>query len=150
MRACPQEGIELIKKYEGLKLQKYLCPGGYWTIGYGHKLKPDESYESITEEEAFNLLIQDLLDIGLRLRPLLKPEIYWGLNSGQLSAIYSFTFNVGPGAFQRSTLRQKINRQDDVEETGDEFLRWSYGGGKWLKGLYLRRLEERRLYVNGK
>ncbi len=138
--------VELIKRFEGLRLKAYRCPAGYLTIGYGHILedKPENWGLVISEEDAERLLWSDLkiFERGVLKRLRVKVDDW------MLDALVSFTFNVGLGNFERSTLRLKVNRGDFLE-AGDEFLKWVRAGGVVLRGLILRREAERELYLEG-
>lgn len=139
----PQAAIDLAKRFEGFhrvakvdpgRAQPYICPAGYWTIGYGHLC--ESNHPPITEVEAEVYLAQDLqtaLAATLRYCPVLATE-----PEGRLSAILDFTFNLGAGRLQTSTLRRRIN-QRDWATAGMELRRWVYGGGKVLRGLVMRR-----------
>jgi lysozyme len=112
------------------------------TIGYGHLCKPD--HPPITQIEAESYLAQDMtkaLSAALRMCPVLAGE-----SEARLAAIVDFTFNLGAGRLQTSTLRRRIN-QRDWEGAGQELRRWVYGGGKVLPGLVSRRDAELRLLV---
>lgn len=127
----------LIKRFEGLRLEAYRCPAGVWTIGYGHTGGVCQGMK-ITEAEAEWLLEEDLKPVLAAL-----PE---GLNVNRRAALASFVFNVGVGAFNRSTLRRMIVENSDNPCIADEFARWRYGGGKVLPGLVARRRAEAELY----
>jgi lysozyme len=129
----------LIKKFEGFRSKAYKCAGGYLTIGYGH-LTNDEDKE-ITEIEAEILLKQDLQIAVKAINRLVIVE----LKQNQFDALLSFIFNVGSGAFQRSVMRQKINR-DEHELVPEEFMKWVWAGGKKQAGLIKRRMTEAKLY----
>ncbi len=149
MTAVPQAAIDLAKRFEGFhrshkndpgRAHPYICPAGYWTIGYGHLCEPTHS--PITEAEAEGYLLRDLqgaLTGTLRYCPVLanEPEV-------RLAAIVDFTFNLGAGRLQTSTLRRRIN-QRDWPGAASELRRWVYGGGKVLPGLIARREAECRL-----
>lgn len=149
MIAVPQPAIELAKRFEGFhrvrkddpgRAHPYLCPAGYWTIGYGHLC--DLEHPPITEAEAEDYLAVDLataLAATLRHCPVLANE-----PEGRLAAIVDFTFNLGAGRLQTSTLRRRIS-QRDWEAAATELGRWVYGGGKVLPGLVARRKAERDL-----
>lgn len=140
-RKTPPQGIELIKYFEGYSSKEYLCPAGYRTIGYGHKCLDGEIYNVICQEFALQLLMIDLQNFEFAvLRNIDVP-----LSDNQYAALISFTYNLGPAALQRSTLRQKIN-YGDYDEITSEFLRWIYVIGKKSKGLILRRRAEARLF----
>ena len=89
----------LIKQFEGLRLEAYRCPAGIWTIGYGHTAGVSEGMK-ITEVEAERLLLEDL-------KPVLA-VLPSGLNANRRAALASFVFNVGVGAFCRSTIRRLV------------------------------------------
>ena len=149
--AVPAAAIELAKRFEGFhrvpkhdphRAHPYVCPAGYWTIGYGHLCDPKHS--PITEEEAESYLAHDLqtaLAATLRYCPVLATE-----PDGRLAAIVDFAFNLGAGRLQTSTLRRRIN-QRDWSQAANELQRWVYGGGKPLPGLVLRRREESKLLL---
>lgn len=152
MIAVPQAAIDLAKRFEGFhrvpksdpgRAHPYLCPAGYWTIGYGHLCQPD--HPPITPAEAEDLLAADLrfaLAATLRLCPVLATE-----PESRLAAIVDFTFNLGPGRLQSSTLRRRIN-QRDWSGAAKQLGRWVYGGGKVLPGLVARRLAEATILLN--
>ncbi len=151
MIAVPRVAIELAKRFEGFhrvpradpgRAHPYVCPAGYWTIGYGRLCKPD--HPPITEAEAETYLAEDLqtaLRATLRYCPGLATE-----DSGQLAAIVDFTFNLGAGRLQSSTLRRRIN-QRLWSAAAEELKRWVYGGGRILPGLVARREAERQLFI---
>ena len=146
MIEVPRAAIDLAKRFEGFhrvakadpgRAHPYICPAGYWTIGYGHLCDP--RHPPITENEAEAYLALDLqtaLAATLRYCPVLATE-----PEGRLAAIVDFTFNLGAGRLQSSTLRRRINQSDWFTST-QELSRWVYGGGKVLLGLKLRREAE--------
>ena len=144
MRHITDEGIELIKRFEGFSSSIYICPAGYPTIGYGHVVRDDEKQrfaEDIDKDEGENLLCRDVRWAeGGVLRLIDIP-----LTDGQFDALVSFTFNLGTGALQRSTLRRKVNREEH-DKVPREFMRWVWAGGKRLKGLERRRRAEAGAY----
>jgi len=143
MRHITQEGLDLIKRFEGFSSTIYICPGGYPTIGYGHVVKKHEDFSSgINEVEAENLLRQDA---GIAEHLVLRLMIHVPLTDGQFDALVSFTFNLGGGVLQRSTLRRKVNREEHGQVPA-QFMRWVWAGGRKLKGLVRRRKAEIFLY----
>ena len=143
----PKTAIELAKRFEGFERKvkfgteitaiPYVCPAGFWTIGYGHLCEP--KHPPITEAEAEIYLASDLqtaLAATLRYCPVLATE-----PEGRLPAVVDFTFNLGAGRLQTSTLRRRIN-QRDWPSAAQELRRWVYGGGKVLPGLVARREAE--------
>lgn len=142
MRHVTETGVALIKQFEGFSPTPYLCPAGYWTVGYGHVIKSEYAYpDPITEDHASQIL---KTDIEAAERAVLR-LINVPLTDGQFDALVSFTFNLGGGALQRSTLRKKANREEH-DEAADEFRKWVYAGGRKLPGLIRRRAAEAELY----
>lgn len=136
-------GKDLIKKYEGCKLEAYKCPAGIWTIGYGHTGQDVFEGKTITQQEADNLLSKDLTRFEKFLNRIIKVPI----NQNQFNALASFTYNVGMGALQNSTLLKKLNNNDLIG-AANEFDRWVYANGKKLEGLIKRRKEEKDLFLS--
>ena len=142
----PQAAIDLAKQFEGFhrvpkhdlyRAYPYICPAGFWTIGYGHLCDPN--HPPISEDEAEDYLTQDLqsaLRATLRYCTVLTNE-----SAGRLSAIVDFTFNLGAGRLQTSTLMRRIN-QRDWQSAAFELGRWVRGGGRVLPGLVARREAE--------
>lgn len=151
MIAVPQAAIDLAKRFEGFhrvpradpgRAHPYVCPAGYWTIGYGHLCDP--KHLPITEAEAESYLAADLmtaLNATLRYCPVLATE-----HEARLAAIVDFTFNLGAGRLQTSTLRRRIN-QRNWSAAAVELARWVYGAGRVLPGLVARRQAEERLLL---
>lgn len=152
MIEMPNTAIALAKQFEGFERRvkqgtqiaaiPYVCPAGFWTIGYGHLCSPD--HPPITAAEGEIYLAQDLskaLNATLRYCPVLATE-----PDGRLAAIVDFTFNLGAGRLQTSTLRRRINQQD-WPSAARELRRWVYGGGKVLPGLVARREAETALLL---
>lgn len=136
------DAYELIKQFEGLRLEAYLCPAGIWTIGYGHT--SDVSPNSfITIQEADEYLHRDVASVEMQLN-----KLNLSLSQCQWDAIVSFVFNVGIGNFKASTLLAKIRINPDDNSIMDEFLRWVYANGKVMRGLQKRRLAEMKLYFS--
>ncbi len=145
MRHITRNGIDLIKKFEGFEPEIYLDAAGLPTIGYGHLIRKGEHkmFENGISREAGEALL--IKDVQAAERAVLR-LIDVPLTDGQFDALVSFTFNVGSGALQRSTLRRKVNREEH-NEVPREFLRWVWAGGRKLKGLVRRRQEESTLYM---
>jgi lysozyme len=158
IRTIPQEAVDLIKRFEGLKLKAYICAAGFITVGWGHvlsgvhaaklKVSNPERYKQlmstkVTIEEAEVLLRQDLRLSALAVLKLTNVE----LTNGQYAALISFVFNLGAGKYQRSTLRMKLNRKE-YEDAAEEFPKWVYGDGKVQPGLKTRRASEQMLFLS--
>ena len=137
------EGINLIKKFEGLRLEAYLCPAGVWTIGYGHT-KGVKKGQVITQLEADNLLKEDLSSFEKGVTSLIKSNI----NQNQFDSLVSFAFNLGLANLKSSTLLKKVNANPNDRTIVDEFIKWIYAGGKPLEGLKRRRQAEAYLYFS--
>lgn len=152
--------VEMIKHHEGVKLRPYRCPALLWTIGVGHVLYPQQAKLKVEERKSYPLnpehdkqwteggvdaiFRSDLtrFETGvLRLCPSSADS------QAQFDALVSFSFNVGLGNLQSSTLRMKYNR-GEVEGAADEFSKWVRGGGKILPGLVKRRADERALFLS--
>jgi len=139
--------INLIKKFEGCKLESYLCPASKVTIGYGSILwsdgKPVKIGEKISLDTAEKLLMWELKNKSVVLQNL-------NLNQNQFDSCLSLIYNIGIGNWQKSTLLKKITLNLNDESIPDEFLKWNKArvNGKLteLKGLTKRRLAESNLY----
>ncbi|HEY9880348.1 MAG TPA: lysozyme [Leptolyngbyaceae cyanobacterium] len=140
-------GLEIIKHFEGVRLKAYQDSVGVWTIGYGHTSMAGPPNVTpgltISSAEAENILKRDLgvFEKGVDAAVTVTP------NSDQFSALVSFAFNVGLGNLRSSTLLKKFNA-GDARGAAEEFLRWSYAGGKQLPGLLRRRNAERALFLS--
>lgn len=146
MRHVTEEGLNLIKRFEGFSPTMYVCPAGYSTIGYGHVVLAHEQVQfaaGITQAEATKLLRKD---VSIAERAVLR-LISVPLTDGQFDALVSFTFNLGAGALQRSTLRRKVNRGEH-ESVPAELMKWVWAAGKRLLGLVRRRQEEGIVYTS--
>jgi lysozyme len=149
---------KLIIHHEGVRYKPYRCPAALWTCGIGSVLYPDQAKLPMAERLTYELKKPDnrvwskdevnaLLEFDLK-RFVRGVARYCPapLTQGQLDALVSFSFNVGLGTLQRSTLRQKHNR-GDFAGAADEFLKFTKGGGRVLKGLVNRRNDERAMYL---
>jgi len=153
------KAIEMIKHHEGVRFKPYQCPAKLWTIGVGHVLYPDqgkipvdqrgtyalrpEDNRQFSKEEVDGILRNDLD----RFERGVEKFCPVALTQGQFDGLVSFSFNVGLGTLQRSTLRQKVLR-GDKEGAAEELLKYCMAGGKVLKGLQNRRLDERALFLS--
>jgi len=140
-------GIALIKHHEGVRSRPYRCPANLWTVGVGHligngKLLPDSYNRTFTKEEIDALLVRDLSRFERGISKML-PNVL--LRQCEFDCLVSFAFNLGLGAFQRSTLRQALLRGDKTQAMAS-LLKYCRGGGKILRGLQTRRLDEKALF----
>lgn len=136
-----EAGINLIKNFESLALQSYLCPAGKLSIGYGHTegVAPGEQ---ITPQQADELLRQDLS----RSERFINRLVTVPLNQNQFDALISFCFNVGSGNLQNSTLLRLLN-EGKYNAAAEQFLAWNRMRGQVLEGLTRRREAERNLFL---
>jgi len=138
-----QEGLSLIKKFEGCELEAYKCAAGVWTIGYG-STKGVKEGDTLTEEETDNLLLHEMDEYeGYVLEAVEMP-----LSQHQFDAIVSWTFNLGPSNLKASTMLKVLNK-GNYEDVPAQIKRWNKAGGKVLEGL-IRRREAEALLFEGK
>ena len=133
-------GLDLIKRFEGCVLTAYLDVIGMHTIGYGHT-GGVKIGDKITQEQADKLLENDVLVRVNAVNNALRRPV----TQGQFDALVSFTYNVGVGNFQRSTLLKMINR-GEAADASPQFLLWNKAGGKVFAGLTRRREAEKAMY----
>lgn len=139
--AISKPGVELIRRFEGLRLEAYCCPAGVLTIGYGHTGADVTKGKTITLDEAEALLRADLLEFEKRVQQIVTAP----LTQGQFDAMVSFAYNIGIGALQRSTLLRTLNAEDYAGASA-EFMRWTKAGAVELPGLVKRRTAEREMF----
>ena len=142
-----QATIDLVKRFEGLELEAYRDPVGVWTIGYGHSERagygpmPGPGM-TITQAEAEALLAEGLERFAQRVGPLLKRKP----TENQFGAMVSLAYNIGVGAFSKSTCLRRFNA-GDIDGAADALTWFNKAGGKVLRGLVRRREEERDLFL---
>jgi lysozyme len=139
--------IALIKHHEGVRSRPYRCPANLWTVGVGHligdgKSLPDSWNRTFTEAEIDGILKSDLRRFELGVHKML-PNV--PLRQHEFDSIISFCFNLGLGCFQRSTLRQALLR-GDKKAAMESLVKYCRAGGKILRGLQIRRLDEKALF----
>ena len=140
-------GIALIKHHEGVRSRPYRCPANLWTVGVGHligngKSLPDSWNRTFSAEEIDGILKSDLRRFELGVHKML-PNV--SLRQHEFDALVSFCFNLGLGCFQRSTLRQALLR-GNKKAAMESLVKYCRAGGKILKGLQTRRLDEKALF----
>ena len=135
-----QEGLNLIKHFEGCELQAYKCPAGVWTIGYGH-IKGVSEGMTITQDEAEQMLIDEMAEYEGYVNKLVTVE----LNQNQFDAMVSWVYNLGGGNLSASTLLKVLNA-GDYDGVPAQMMRWNKAGGKVLEGLTKRRQAEADLF----
>lgn len=140
--------VDLVKKFEGLELESYICPAGVLTVGYGHTGKDVKKGMAISPTRADELLEKDLAGAEAQVRKLVKVD----LTENQLVALTSFVFNLGVGNLRESTLLKKLNAGDYSGAAG-EFDKWVFATVKGVKtkltGLVSRRKAEAALFMKG-
>lgn len=145
MKTSPK-GIDLIKRSEGCKLEAYPDPATGaepWTIGYG-STKGVTKGMKISLAEAEFMLVRDLLAFEAGVTNLVKTKI----NQDQFDALVCFSYNVGLGNLQSSTLLKMVNN-NDFAGAAQQFQRWNKANGKVMNGLTTRRLAEAKLFAGG-
>ena len=143
------KAFDIIKVFEGEKLKAYPDTGGIWTIGYGTTINPDTGLpikkgDVIDKATAERWLKQDIEKRQYALSKLIKVPV----TANQLSALTSLAYNIGLGAFQKSTLLRLLNQKAPIQQVADQFLRWNRINGKTSTGLTKRRELERKLFLN--
>ena len=158
MNVSPK-AIAMIKHHEGVRQKPYQCPARLWTIGVGHVMWPEQGRLKLEDRNAFPVRPEDMRTYtmeevdGILRADLARFErgvsqfITVPLTQGMFDALVSFSFNVGLGTLQRSTLRAKLNR-GDKEGAAEELLKYCMAGGKILKGLQNRRIDERAMFMS--
>ena len=132
--------------YEGCELQAYVCASGIKTVGYGHTGPDVHMGMTITQEQADQLLRDDLQ----RFEKAVADQIDVSLTQHQLDALVSWSFNVGTGAMSESTLRRRLNQGEDVNLVlSQELPKWCKGANGPLPGLVKRRDAEVKLALEG-
>ena len=158
MNVSPK-AIKMIQHHEGVRLNPYQCPAKLWPVGVGHVMFPEQGKLKIEQRDAFtppadamrkytmeevNGILRRDLD---RFERGVEKFCPVALTQGMFDGLVSFSFNVGLGTLQRSTLRQKLLR-GDKEGAAEELLKYCMAGGKILKGLQNRRIDERAVFLS--
>ena len=158
MNVSPK-ALEVIRHHEGVRQKPYRCPAKLWTVGVGHVLYPEQGKLKLEDRDSVPLKIEDFRIFSMdEVNAILKSDLARfergvaqycpvPLTQGMFDGLVSFSFNVGLGTLQRSTLRQKLLR-GDKEGTAEELLKYCMAGGKILKGLQNRRIDERAMFLS--
>jgi GH24 family phage-related lysozyme (muramidase) len=137
-----EAAMEFVKQEEGCRKTAYKDAGGIKTVGYGHVvMKKDKLFGKLTEAQMEALLRNDVLHA----QQTVLRNVHINLNVNQLAALTSFTYNVGAGAFAKSSLLKAVN-SGNVQNIRDSFLTFCTVKGREVRGLKVRRLAERELY----
>jgi|TARA_R110000824_G_scaffold146683_2_gene315766 lysozyme len=135
-----EEGLSLIKKFEGCELKAYQDSVDVWTIGYGHT-KGVEDGQEITQEEAEEMLASELDEYEGYINDLVECD----LEQCQFDALVAWVYNLGPTNLRSSTMLKRLN-SNDLEDVPNQIKRWNKAGGKVLNGLVRRREAEALLF----
>lgn len=137
-----QNCINLIKRFEGCRLKAYKCPASLWTIGYGTTRYPDG--KSVKEGEEISLYrAESLLTFDVN---KFASQIKVNVNQNQFDALVCFAYNIGIGAFNKSTLKKMVIENPGNTLIKNEFMKWVAKGSSYEKGLTNRRTAEADLY----
>lgn len=160
MKVSPA-ALKMIKHHEGVRTKPYRCPALLWTVGVGHVIDPNhikvpfEERRSLPVPDGWNrVLTMDEVDsilasdFGKFERGVARLCPVSTSHQGIFDSLVSFSFNVGLGNLQRSSLRMKTNR-GEYEDAAEEFMKWTKAAGKMLPGLVKRRKDEQALYLSG-
>jgi lysozyme len=151
-RRISRPGVRFIAGWEGFRSCPYPDPVGVWTIGYGHTAGVGPGSRCLTQEEARDLLRRDLNRIYV---PAVRGLIDRRLRQRELDALSSFTYNLGAGSLESSTLRRRINSHEGATYrrrkriSREELPKWVKAGGQTLPGLVKRRAAEVAVAVHG-
>ncbi len=137
-----QEGLSLIKKFEGCKLESYQCAAGVWTIGYGSTSGISEGME-ISQQRAEALLLEDVAVF----EEAVNKAVEVPLEQYEFDALVSWTFNLGPANLNSSTMLKVLN-ENKKNEVPAQMRRWNKANGETLQGLIRRREAESLLFQN--
>jgi lysozyme len=153
------KAIAMIQHHEGVRQKPYQCPARLWTIGVGHVMYPEQGKLKIEDRNSFQTRFEDMRTYTMEeVNAILRTDLDRfergverfcpvALTQGMFDALVSFSFNVGLGTLQRSTLRQKLLRSDK-EGAAEELMKYCMAGGKVLKGLLIRRNDEKALFMS--
>lgn len=138
----------IIKKFEGKRLKAYKDSGGIYTIGYGSTFNFDQNRpviatDVIDDTTALNWLKKEISNRSVEIKKLIKVAI----NQNMLDSLTSLAFNIGTGAFKKSTLLRLLNAGSNKNLVADEFLKWNKVNGKIIPGLTNRRILEKELFL---
>lgn len=140
--------LDTIQQFEGLKLKAYKDSVGIWTVGFGNIFNldtgnPIKEGDEISLETAERWLKIEVDNLQAKMRKVITVP----LNDNQWTALTSLAYNIGFGAFKRSTLLRLLNAGASKEEVAKQMLRWNKAGGKEIKGLTNRRKAESNLFL---
>lgn len=142
-----EEGLALIRRFEGFRARAYRCPAGVWTIGFGHTAQAGPPAVTpgmvLGEAEAERILRDDVQRFADEVAPLLAREV----SAAQFSALVSFAYNVGVAGFRSSSVLKAVNA-GRLDEVPARLRLWVKGGGRVLPGLERRRAAEAEIFMS--
>ena len=142
-----QKGLDLLKRFEGIKLKPYLCPAGIATISIGCTYYEDGTKVRMTDPEISQARATEIfLNVLKHYESSVDSFTRDDINQNQFDALVSFAYNVGTGALKKSTLLKKVNANPNDKFIESQFLIWNKVKGVEVKGLTLRRQAESKLY----
>lgn len=138
--------LDMLAHHEGVRRKPYRCPAGLWTVGVGHLIGdghslPDSWNRTFSLEEVYDLLAKDVAKFERGVSKLIPVQ----LSQNEFDCLVSFSFNLGLGTLQRSTVRQALIRGDKIAAM-ESLRKYNKAGGKVLKGLDNRRKDEEALF----
>jgi len=154
-----EKALACIRHHEGVRQKVYKCPARLYTIGVGHVLYPEQNRLKLEDRDAYPLRPEDNRIFSMdEVNAILQEDLMRfeqgvtklcpvPLTQGMFDSLVSFSFNCGLGTLQRSTLRQKLLRGDKAG-AAEELLKYCLAGGKILKGLQNRRIDERAMFLS--
>ena len=141
------QGVDLICDFEGKRLAAYDDGVGVWTIGFGTTIYPNgikvKKGDTCTLDQAKSYMVHDLK----KFEQAVNGAVNIALNQNQFDALVSLAYNIGTGAFNKSTLVKKLNA-GDISGAADQFDVWINAGGKRMQGLVNRRAKEKALFLS--
>ena len=140
-----QKGLNLIKEFEGLRLEPYQCAAGKWTIGYGHTDGVDENTKPITKEQAEEYLKQDVAKFEKYVNN--KNFVPQKINQNQFDALVSFAFNLGQGNLKELCTANYPPGKKTVDHIANEITLYNKVNKKYNQGLANRREKEKQLFL---
>lgn len=139
-------GLALLKKFEGCKLQAYLCPAGVLTVGYGHTGADVKAGMRISQAQADELLAQDAAAFAAGVERAIGTAALGRTTGNQFSAMVCLAYNIGIGAFRSSSVL-RLHKEGKPNAAAGAFKLWNKAGGRVLDGLVRRRAAEAALYA---
>lgn len=138
-----QKGLDILKEFEGLRLEAYRCSAGVWTIGYGwtQNVKRGDVW---TREKAEHMLLEGVKPYEKAVQEAVGDA---KTSQNQYDAMVSLCYNIGPGNFKKSSVA-RLHREGKYAQAAAAFMMWVKGGGKIIGGLIKRRNKEKALYLS--